>query len=704
MHERELERRSRDHDDATLDVSAPGRANTTAGLSRREQSSASGILMRKGEGAAVDADAALDLAAGSSGTALPDQLRERFEGSLGTDLSSVRVHTGGESELAASAVSAQAFAVGQDVHFGANQYDPTSDAGQHLIAHEVAHTVQQRGGSAVRQNKLTVSSSGDALEVEADRAADAMVAGRPASVSGGGLAIARNPGSQHAPPPPPGMITLKNLSPVSAAVKAGEAEGTGSIPSPAGLYDVAETNYKNRANHCTNVQAHYTASGKGVELPKIGEIGANHNFQAFAKTAGEANKYCESGAVLANAASTAIAMWVPLLQSSQNCWADVKTAAAKANIDTVADKDGSTSLEDEGVTEEGQQLKGYDRLVNDKKVATPGADASAKAKADAKRQQESTDKDNLDGKNVDPQAKSNLMTATSVFDLQMTAVTDSRKQVMIKHGTARKSLLDAKSKANAKRQSSSEDELKGVNEILGAVDKAYAGIETARGVIGGTAAFMEGSGTSAEQKKQAEGVEKSAEDGVKGITPGAVAKAILQIDGTIPKIEGEIAACKTRDENLKGIIDEGAIQSAGAALVEELRKYKTALEKMKTAVTNYDAAHKAYATAMNAALMKRGVIKPGEDGVKPIMDVLAKVQIAKASTSAAVAATADVAAAVAALNGLGAAPQPDVCQLAAMVAAHAKAFGTAPSHVTQISGVLGKRTAKLASYVEKLGI
>src|SRR4029079_1132466 len=53
---------------------------------------------------------------------------------------------------------------------------------QLLIAHEVAHTVQQRGGAAHRQNKLEVSTPGDSAEREADAAASAMVRGAPTQV------------------------------------------------------------------------------------------------------------------------------------------------------------------------------------------------------------------------------------------------------------------------------------------------------------------------------------------------------------------------------------------------------------------------------------------------------------------------------------------------------------------------------------------
>src|SRR5262249_49592732 len=80
-------------------------------------------------------------------------------------------------------VGAKAYTVGQDIHFGAGHYDPSSTTGQHLLAHEVAHTVQQQGGTPTRQNKLEVSSPTDGFEHEADCAADAMVAGTPATIS-----------------------------------------------------------------------------------------------------------------------------------------------------------------------------------------------------------------------------------------------------------------------------------------------------------------------------------------------------------------------------------------------------------------------------------------------------------------------------------------------------------------------------------------
>ncbi|MEO7730416.1 MAG: DUF4157 domain-containing protein, partial [Kofleriaceae bacterium] len=77
-----------------------------------------------------------------------------------------------------------AYTVGQDIHFAEGRYAPDDPAGIHLLAHEVAHTLHQAAGAPTRQHKLEVSSPGDAAEVEADRAADAMVRGATAVIAG----------------------------------------------------------------------------------------------------------------------------------------------------------------------------------------------------------------------------------------------------------------------------------------------------------------------------------------------------------------------------------------------------------------------------------------------------------------------------------------------------------------------------------------
>jgi hypothetical protein len=104
-----------------------------------------------------------------SGTTLDGGVRSRFEGSLG-DLSDVTVHTDDTADALNRSVSAKAFATGTDVYFAKGQYSPGSADGDRLLAHELAHVVQQRG--AASSGPLTVSEPGDALESEADSVAD----------------------------------------------------------------------------------------------------------------------------------------------------------------------------------------------------------------------------------------------------------------------------------------------------------------------------------------------------------------------------------------------------------------------------------------------------------------------------------------------------------------------------------------------------
>lgn len=190
IHEREHDRSHGSADAHRSDLEpTPARTTRSSQLDAPAHPIASGLIQRKAadDDAALDGSRARDLvaaAASSSGAPLQSELRGRLESSLRADLSSVRVHTGAESAAAASAVGAVAYTTGQNIHFGAGKYDPDSPAGQSLIAHEVAHTVQQRGVSAdVRQDKLEVSSPGDAHEIEAEAFAQSFVAGDTATVT-----------------------------------------------------------------------------------------------------------------------------------------------------------------------------------------------------------------------------------------------------------------------------------------------------------------------------------------------------------------------------------------------------------------------------------------------------------------------------------------------------------------------------------------
>jgi hypothetical protein len=89
-----------------------------------------------------DLERRLDAEAGG-GEPLTREERSFFEPRFGRDLGHVRLHTDQQAAAAARDVNAQAFTRGQDVYFGEGQYQPHSDAGRRLMAHELTHTVQQ---------------------------------------------------------------------------------------------------------------------------------------------------------------------------------------------------------------------------------------------------------------------------------------------------------------------------------------------------------------------------------------------------------------------------------------------------------------------------------------------------------------------------------------------------------------------------------
>ena len=83
----------------------------------------------------------------SPGRPLDPSVRGEMEAHFGHDFSTVRVHTDGQAAESARAMNASAYTVGSDVVFGAGGYAPATFEGNRLLAHELAHTVQQRGAT-----------------------------------------------------------------------------------------------------------------------------------------------------------------------------------------------------------------------------------------------------------------------------------------------------------------------------------------------------------------------------------------------------------------------------------------------------------------------------------------------------------------------------------------------------------------------------
>lgn len=142
-------------------------------------------VQRHGEGGTAGADssaarAGVDAALASAGQPLQPAARQHLEQRFGRDFAHVRVHADSAAAASARSLGAQAYATGEHLVFGAGRYAPHTRGGLWLLAHELAHTVQQRlGGSAQAQafDEAGVAAHEDPGETAADRAADAVLSG-----------------------------------------------------------------------------------------------------------------------------------------------------------------------------------------------------------------------------------------------------------------------------------------------------------------------------------------------------------------------------------------------------------------------------------------------------------------------------------------------------------------------------------------------
>ena len=123
-------------------------------------------------------------ALGSAGRPM-DRSTQDFMGSrFGHDFSQVRIHDDSLAADSARAVNAKAYTVGQDVFFGSGQYLPGTQSGNSLLAHELAHTMQQSGVQHSKENvAFTHDSQYDHLEREADSAAHSALNGSAVRIS-----------------------------------------------------------------------------------------------------------------------------------------------------------------------------------------------------------------------------------------------------------------------------------------------------------------------------------------------------------------------------------------------------------------------------------------------------------------------------------------------------------------------------------------
>jgi hypothetical protein len=121
----------------------------------------------------------------SSGEPLSAETRAFFEPRFGHDFGRVRVHRDSTAAASALEVAAHAYTVGRHLVFAHGRYEPSSAGGRALLAHELAHVVQQRQAPEFQPKEaLEVGASGDGFERDAHGAANRVLSGQPAGVAG----------------------------------------------------------------------------------------------------------------------------------------------------------------------------------------------------------------------------------------------------------------------------------------------------------------------------------------------------------------------------------------------------------------------------------------------------------------------------------------------------------------------------------------
>ena len=131
-----------------------------------------------------------DVIGKGGGSPLDESTRSSMESRFGQDFGDVRVHTDAKASASAESVGANAYTVGNEMVFKSGHFDSSSSAGQHTLAHELSHVVQQRSGpvdGSEAAGGIKLSDPSDRFERAADANADqVMSAQAPAPAASGG--------------------------------------------------------------------------------------------------------------------------------------------------------------------------------------------------------------------------------------------------------------------------------------------------------------------------------------------------------------------------------------------------------------------------------------------------------------------------------------------------------------------------------------
>jgi hypothetical protein len=166
-----------------LDSRPPAHLLRAAAAGRSDVIDGAGILGlqravgNSGVGALLEDDRSPvhDVVNSGGGSPLAPDVRDEMQARLGHDFGDVKVHNDSQAHESARSVNAHAYTVGSNIVFQRDKYDPSSNEGKTMLAHELTHVVQQRSGpvdGTAAGGGIKVSDPSDRFEREASANAD----------------------------------------------------------------------------------------------------------------------------------------------------------------------------------------------------------------------------------------------------------------------------------------------------------------------------------------------------------------------------------------------------------------------------------------------------------------------------------------------------------------------------------------------------
>ncbi len=261
----------------------------------------------------------------SAGRPLDADSRAFMESRFGRDFGAVHLYTDERASRSAAGIGALAYTVGSNIVFGAQQYRPATEAGRRLLAHELAHVVQQQGQApAVARQSVDEDRSVPSNATNNPQETGATTDTGGGTSAGSGNAMQQKPQQVSGcpctnPPNQTDQCSGTNASAVSDAF----VKAAGWLPVAQQKVDdfIAETNTAKRAGTAVEraLNAHF-----GVPLGGADPGGVANTLSAVIKrtTSNISNTFCSHCPTSCGSDkdSTTIAAASPMVWHKTNCY------------------------------------------------------------------------------------------------------------------------------------------------------------------------------------------------------------------------------------------------------------------------------------------------------------------------------------------------------------------------------------------------